>query len=170
MYYVHACMYMYVSIYLSIHLFISSRCMEDASLSYTLRAVFCCIMQCVYLDTTPQEGVNPVEYSRLWDHIPQEAITQKYCPWYICTCTYVHVHVHVYVYVCKLCMYVCVRMYICMYMYVCMYVHMYVCMYVCVYMYVHMYVYMYNVCTCMYVCLHHMYIHVYVCNYVWIYI
>ena len=97
--------------YSFIHLFISSRCTEDASLTYTLRAAFS--MQCVYLDATPQEGVNPVEYSRLWDHIPQEAITQKYCPWKLCI--YVHVHVHVYMCMCT-CMYV---NYVCMCVYVC---------------------------------------------------
>lgn len=55
--------------------------MEDVNLTFSLRAAFCRIMYCVYLDTTPQEVVNPVEYSRLWDHIPEVVVEHDYWPW-----------------------------------------------------------------------------------------
>ena len=38
--------------------------MENINLKFSLRAAFCRIMYCVYLDTSPQEVVNPVGYSR----------------------------------------------------------------------------------------------------------
>lgn len=56
-------------------------CMENVNLTYSLRAAFCRIMYCVYLDTSPQEVVNPVGYSRLWDHIPADVVLHDYCPW-----------------------------------------------------------------------------------------
>lgn len=58
------------------------RCMEDSHLPYTLRAAFCRIMLCVHLDTNPQEVVNPVEFARLWDHIPDSPVVIDYKPWW----------------------------------------------------------------------------------------
>lgn len=55
--------------------------MENTSLTFSLRAAFCHIMYCVYLDTSPQEVVNPVGYSRLWDHIHSDVVLSDYCPW-----------------------------------------------------------------------------------------
>ena len=55
--------------------------MENINLKFSLRAAFCRIMYCVYLDTSPQEVVNPVGYSRLWDNIPSEVVLHDYCPW-----------------------------------------------------------------------------------------
>lgn len=56
--------------------------MEATHLPFSLRAAFCRIMQCVHLDISPQETVNPVKYARLWDDIQENIIVSEYCPWY----------------------------------------------------------------------------------------
>ncbi len=55
--------------------------MEDVNLPFRLRAAFCQIMQFVHLDINPQENVQPVEYARLWDQIPETTVVLDYCRW-----------------------------------------------------------------------------------------
>eukprot|EP00800_Vazella_pourtalesii_P015780 TRINITY_DN4342_c0_g1_i5.p1 TRINITY_DN4342_c0_g1~~TRINITY_DN4342_c0_g1_i5.p1 ORF type:complete len:1829 (-),score=335.50 TRINITY_DN4342_c0_g1_i5:43-5529(-) len=46
--------------------------MKDTDLPLSLRAVYCKLLQTMYLDVKPQSLISPIEYARLWQDIPQE--------------------------------------------------------------------------------------------------
>ncbi|KAI6654157.1 Inositol 1,4,5-trisphosphate receptor 1 isoform [Oopsacas minuta] len=48
------------------------QCMKDTDLPLSLRAVYCKLLQTMYLDVNPQTLISPIEYARLWQDIPQE--------------------------------------------------------------------------------------------------